>query len=196
MRWRHACVISTGEIFFCFTNAAASFKCRLVMSSGAVAEKVRGEVASARAECAARSRRLDAPTNAAPRNVRRERPGWEFCIGADSMSERAAKPELSSTLTCWTALPTNCPASKVVDCVSQVALHPSHGQTGSNASGSVAIIRAALPIFSQQHLVQTPQGEFSILPVGRRPRSGLLADRCLSAPHRYLICAIFLRGKR
>ena len=139
MRRRHAWVISTGEIFFCFTKVAASLKLRLVMSSGAVAEKVSGEVASARAECAARSRRLDALTNAVPRNVRREQPGWEFCMGEDSIFERAAKPELSSTLTCRTALPISCLASKVVNCVSQVALHPSHGQAGSKAINGVSV---------------------------------------------------------
>jgi hypothetical protein len=34
-----------------------------------------------------------------------------------------------------------------------------HGQTGRNHSASVAIVRAALPIFSQKHLGQVPQGD-------------------------------------
>jgi len=103
------------------------------MSSGAAAaDKSRNGVVPTRAECPARSRKLDAPANAVPRNVRREQPGWEFRMGGDSMSERAAKPELSSTLTCPTALPTSCLASKAVNCVSQAALRPSHGQTGSD----------------------------------------------------------------
>ena len=63
------------------------------MSLGAVgAEYLNSEAVSAPKECVPRSRKLGAPTNAVPRNVRREQSVMDFSTVRDSIPEGATKP--------------------------------------------------------------------------------------------------------